>query len=119
MFNIGDISVLSSISEGFPYTVLESMSCARPVVATDVGGVSEALEGFGIVVPPRDFEALGAAAVQLLRDDELRLELGRRAREQVLARYRTSQSVAAYRELYGRLVSPPVSTPSSSSSPAA
>ncbi len=103
VYNIGDISVLSSISEGFPYTVLESMSCARPVVATDVGGVREALEGFGLVVPPRDFEALGEAAVQLLRDTELRLELGRRAREQVLARYRTSHSVSSYQEIYDRL----------------
>ncbi len=103
VYNIGDISVLSSISEGFPYTVLESMSCARPVVATDVGGVREALEGFGLVVPPRDFEALGDAAVQLLRDTEMRLELGRRAREQVLARYRTSHSVNSYQSLYERL----------------
>ncbi len=103
VFNAGDISVLSSISEGFPYTVLESMSCARPVVATDVGGVREALEGFGLVVPPRDFEALGDAAVQLLRDTDMRLELGRRAREQVLARYRTSHAVDSYQTIYDRL----------------
>lgn len=120
VFNIGDISVLSSISEGFPYTVLESMSCARPVVATDVGGVREALEGFGLVVPPLDFEALGEAAVTLLQDDEMRLELGRRAREQVLAHYRVTQSVDAYHKVYARLLEPAeVSTPSSSSSPAA
>lgn len=139
VFNIGDISVLSSISEGFPYTVLESMSCARPVVATDVGGVREALEGFGLVVPPLDFEALGQAAVQLLRDDDMRLELGRRAREQVLAHYRVTQSVNAYHRVYARLsaagigaagvgavgietvevMALRVSRPSSSSSPAA
>lgn len=99
----GDISVLSSISEGFPFTVLESMACARPVVATDVGGVKEALEGFGIVVPPRDPEAFGEAVVQLLTDDDLRLDLGRRGREQVLSRYRTSMSVDAYRQLYAQL----------------
>jgi len=119
VFNIGDISVLSSISEGFPYTVLESMACARPVVATDVGGVREALEGFGLVVPPLDHVALGEAAVQLLRDDEMRLELGRRAREQVLAHYRVTQSVEAYHSVYARLMSAKLSTLSSSSSPAA
>ena len=95
------------------------MSCARPVVATDVGGVREALEGFGLVVPPLDFEALGEAAVELLRDDEMRLELGRRAREQVLAHYRVTQSVDAYHKVYARLVSSAVSRPSSRSSPAA
>jgi polysaccharide biosynthesis protein PelF len=103
VYNIGDISVLSSISEGFPYTVLESMSCARPVAATDVGGVSEALTGYGLVVPPRDGVALGEAAVELLRDTERRLDLGRRAREQVLARYRTTHSIDSYRTLYDRL----------------
>ena len=104
VYNAGDISVLSSISEGFPYTVLESMSCARPVAATDVGGVSEALAGYGLVVPPRDGAALGEAAVELLRDSERRLELGRLAREQVLARYRTTHSVDSYRTLYDQLV---------------
>ena len=44
LFCEGDISILTSISEGFPYTVLESMSCGIPVVATDVGGVTEALD---------------------------------------------------------------------------
>ena len=104
IYTEGDISVLSSISEGFPYTVLESMACARPVVATDVGGVREALEGFGIVVPPRDPEALGEGVVKLLQDDALRLELGRKAREQVLLRFRLSQAVESYWTLYQRLV---------------
>lgn len=100
----GDISILSSLSEGFPYTVLESMACGRPVAATDVGGVREALEGSGIVVAPRDPEALGEAVARLLRDDDLRLALGRRGREEVLARFRSARSLAAYRALYGELV---------------
>ena len=100
----GDVCVLSSISEAFPYTVLEAMSCARPVVATDVGGVSEALDGFGVVVAPRDHEALGRAVVTLLRDDLLRTQMGRQAREAVLARYRIADSVDAYRDLYRSLL---------------
>jgi glycosyltransferase involved in cell wall biosynthesis len=103
LYTEGDICVLSSISEAFPYTVLESMACARPVVGTDVGGVKEALEGFGRVVPPRDPEAFGRAVVELLADDEFRRELGRRCREQVLAKYRTSNSVNAYRDAYAEL----------------
>lgn len=103
LYTEGDICVLSSISEAFPYTVLEAMACARPVVGTDVGGVKEALEGFGRVVPPRDPEAFGRAVVELLADDEFRRELGRRSREEVLARYRTSNSVNAYRDAYEEL----------------
>ncbi len=76
------------------------MACGRPVVATDVGGVREALEGAGLIVPPRDEEALGEAVVRLLRDDDLRLSLGRRGRGQVLAHFRTSRAIDAYRRVY-------------------
>jgi polysaccharide biosynthesis protein PelF len=105
LYTEGDICVLSSISEAFPYTVLEAMSCARPVVGTDVGGVKESLAGFGMVVPPRDPEAFGRAVVTLLADDEFRRELGRRAREEVLAKFRVSRSVNAYAEVYRELAS--------------
>lgn len=98
----GDVCVLSSISEAFPYTVLEAMACARPVVGTDVGGVREALDGFGLIVAPRDHEALGQAVVTLLRDDLLRAQMGRQAREAVLARYRIAGSLAGYRSLYAQ-----------------
>src|SRR3954452_6152537 len=107
LYNEGDISALSSISEGFPYTVLESMACARPVVATDVGGVREALEDFGILVAPRDHVAFGEACVTLLRNPELRARMGRQAREAVLARFRIAHSVGGYRELYERLLALP------------
>ncbi|MEO6496440.1 MAG: glycosyltransferase, partial [Solirubrobacteraceae bacterium] len=107
LYNEGDISALSSISEGFPYTVLESMACARPVVATDVGGVREALDGYGILVPPRDHVAFGEAVVTLLANSDLRARMGRQAREAVLARFRISHSVGAYRELYERLLAQP------------
>src|SRR5262249_46362215 len=102
---------LSSISEAFPYTVLEAMSCARPVVATDVGGVREALDGFGLVVAPRDHEALGKAVVTLLRDDLLRAQMGRQAREAVLARFRISDSVDGYRGLYERVLGTSIKAP--------
>jgi glycosyltransferase involved in cell wall biosynthesis len=103
LFNEGDISILSSISEGFPYTVIESMACARPVVATDVGGVREALEGCGVLVKPRDAEGLGMGVVELLGDAELRQNLGRLARERVLLRFRSAASAGAYLESYVRL----------------
>ncbi len=103
IFVEGDISILTSISEGFPYTVLESMSCGRPVVATDVGGVREALEGFGVVCKPGDPADLAAGVIKLLQNDEQRQTLGRKARNEVLAKYRTSRSVDAYWGSYRRL----------------
>ncbi|MEO0812588.1 MAG: GT4 family glycosyltransferase PelF, partial [Myxococcota bacterium] len=103
----GDISVLSSISEGFPFTVLESMAAGVPVVGTDVGGVKEGIgtgaDACGVVVPPRDPEAFGAGVIQLLKDDRLRSELARKGRERILRLFQTSTSVDAYAETYRRL----------------
>ena len=54
-FADADVVVLTSISEAFPFSTLEALFCARPVVATAVGGVPEqVLESVGIVVPPRE-----------------------------------------------------------------
>ncbi|NGP87899.1 GT4 family glycosyltransferase PelF [Fodinibius halophilus] len=100
IFNEGDISILSSISEGFPYTVLESMSCSRPVVATDVGGVREAVEGCGVLCKPRNARDLADGVIKLLEDDDLRIELGQKARSRVLLKYTISKSVTNYRNLY-------------------
>lgn len=100
IFNEGDISILSSISEGFPYTVLESMSCSRPVVATDVGGVSEAVEGCGVLCKPRAPRELADGVIKLLNDDELRIELGRQARSRVLLKYTINKSVDNYYDVY-------------------
>ncbi len=57
----GQLVVLCSISEGFPYTLIEAMTCGRPCVATDVGGVTEAAGDTGLVVPPRHPAELAAS----------------------------------------------------------
>ncbi|MGH3647157.1 MAG: GT4 family glycosyltransferase PelF [Micromonosporaceae bacterium] len=99
-YHAGHLVVLSSISEGFPYTVVESMASGRPPVCTNVGGVSEAVGDTGFVVPPRDHETLAGACVRLLRDDELRHRLGVAARERVLDNFTLAQSLDAYRAVY-------------------
>lgn len=99
----GDISIISSISESCPYALLESMSCARAVVSTDVGDVKRILRGSGMIVPPRNPEALGQAVVRLLKEDDLRLRLGRKARQEILTKYSDSMTVDTYWKLYHRL----------------
>jgi glycosyltransferase involved in cell wall biosynthesis len=105
LYHEGDLSVLSSISEGFPYAVLESMACERPVVATDVGGVSEAVGDGGLVVPPRDAKALGTGVATLLKDSDRRLDMARRARRRVLDTFRLNDAMTQYRTLYDELAS--------------
>jgi glycosyltransferase involved in cell wall biosynthesis len=99
----GHVVVLSSISEGFPYTVIEAMTCGRPCVATDVGGVSEAVGDTGIVVPPRDPGAMAAACVQLLTDHSRRQRLGAAARRRVLEFFTLDKAIDTFDELYRSL----------------
>ena len=97
------VVALTSISEAFPYSVLEAMSCGKAVVATDVGGVREALESNGALVPPHDPEALAAEVRRYLDDAALRAETGRRARATVVEKFRTDHTIARYFELYREL----------------
>ena len=85
------VYVLPSSWEAFPIGVLEALACGVPQVATDVGGTREAVTPeTGILVPPRDPDALADAVLELLRDDE------RRARMAIASR------AAARRALHAR-----------------
>jgi len=97
----GNIVVLCSISEGFPYSLIEAMTCGRACVATDVGGVSEALPAeAGIVVPPKQPAELAAACLKLLRDPELRASMGATARKRALEHFTVDRAVSAFDEIY-------------------
>lgn len=104
-YGVGHLVALTSVSEGFPFTVVESMSMGRPQVCTNVGGVSEAVgEDAGFVVPPRDHAAVADACIRLLEDAELRHACGVFARKRVLERFTLTQWTNAYREVYAGLV---------------
>jgi glycosyltransferase involved in cell wall biosynthesis len=111
-YHAGHIVLLTSISEGFPYTLIEAMASGKATVATDVGGVREATGGAGIIVPPQDPERMAEACLILLRDASLREIVGRAARERILSRFTLEQSLALfgdlYREVTGDISSAPV-----------
>lgn len=76
-----DLFVLGSAHEGLPVAIMEALAAGLPVVATDVGGVAEAVvDGEnGFLVPARDPEALAAAMLQVAGDPDLRSALSRSA----------------------------------------
>jgi glycosyltransferase involved in cell wall biosynthesis len=100
-----DVSVLCSTSEGFPNSVLEAMAAARPVIATPVGGVTEAITdgSTGILVSVNDLEGLVHALRRLQSDTHLRAKLGDAAREFVRIKYHRSTVIEALSSLYERL----------------
>jgi len=101
LFCEGDASVLTSISEGFPYTVIESMSCGIPVVATDVGGVKEGLdETCGFLCKPKDPEAIGTALISLLENSGMRETMSLNARQRVIDYFTLDKFITAYEDAY-------------------
>ncbi|RZJ67356.1 MAG: DUF3492 domain-containing protein [Flavobacterium sp.] len=105
LFCEGDISILTSISEGFPYTVLESMSCGIPVVATDVGGVTEALDNScGFICKPKDYVEIGNAVVTLLQNEEMRRGMGINARKKVIENFTIGKFISEYEQVYDRML---------------
>ncbi|QLH19820.1 GT4 family glycosyltransferase PelF [Streptomyces sp. Rer75] len=99
----GNVVMLSSISEGFPFTLIEAMSCGRATVSTDVGGVREAVGDSGLVVPPRDPERMARAALTLLGDPALRAGMGEAARLRVIEQFTLRRTISAFREIYHEL----------------
>jgi glycosyltransferase involved in cell wall biosynthesis len=98
--------VLSSHWEGFPRTIVEAMRAGLPVIASDVGGVSEAvIDGeTGCVVPPADHIALRRALEQLICDAGLREEMGARGRQRFEQQLTFDRMVEATAQLYRQLV---------------
>ncbi|MFF5719014.1 GT4 family glycosyltransferase PelF [Streptomyces buecherae] len=96
----GNVVMLSSVSEGFPFTLIEAMSCGRATVSTDVGGVREAVGDAGIVVPPRDPVRMAEAALRLLNEPALRARMGEGARLRVIEQFTLRQTISTFREIY-------------------
>lgn len=95
-----DVFVLPSLSEGLPLAVLEAMFAARPIVASDVGGIATVLGPDGVVVPPGDAGALARAIDGLLSSPQAAAALGQRARARAGAAYSVEAMVARYGALY-------------------
>jgi glycosyltransferase involved in cell wall biosynthesis len=100
-----DVSVLCSLSEGFPNSLIEAMAAARPVVATPVGGVTDVVvHGVnGLLVPTDDPGPLADALSSLEADARLRVRLGEAGREAVRAKFRQEVVIERLCELYEAL----------------
>ncbi len=99
-YEAGSIVVLCSVSEGFPYSLIEAMTCGRPCVATDVGGVTEAVGDTALVVPPRSPELLAQACRTLLQNGMLRRRLGAEARARALEYFTVDEAINTFDEIY-------------------
>ena len=102
-----DMTILTSISEGQPLTILESMAAGRPCIATRVGDCEGLIEGetegagaAGICCTPMCPEEIADAILRLCRDPELRRNMGKNGKKRVWSRYLLSDMLRAYHEVY-------------------
>ncbi len=97
-----DMFVLPSLTEGLPQSVMEAMAAGKAVIATSVGGVPELVEPevTGLLVPPRDVQALASAILRLAGDQTLRESLGAHGRAVARRWFGVERMVEAYDALY-------------------
>ena len=102
---IADIGVLASHQEGFSNSILEGMSAGLPMVVTNVGGNSEAVEDStsGFVVPPHSPQQLGIRLLQLVNDVGLRKRFGEVAKYRAEKYFSLKHCVREYERLYDSL----------------
>lgn len=105
-----DMTILTSISEGQPLTILESFAAGKPCIATNVGncfgliyGDEDDLGEAGIVVPVMNIPEISKAILTLAQDPEKMREMGEIGRKRVMEKYRISNMRGAYRRLYTEL----------------
>ncbi len=102
ILNCLDILVLPSLTEGLPLIILEAMAAARPVVATTVGGIPEAvLDGVnGFLVQPGDADALAFAIRKMLENRIMAESMGEAGRRRVLEMFSLEEMVKKTERLY-------------------
>lgn len=106
LLGAADLCLLTSVSEGIPLTLIEGMAAGLPVVATNVGGVSEVVDDgrTGFLVPHGDQSGLADRILRLADNPSLRLEMGRLGRERASLTFSEEQMHAAYQDLYEEML---------------
>jgi glycosyltransferase involved in cell wall biosynthesis len=100
-----DIFVMSSVTEGLGTSLLDAMACGTPIVATTAGGMPEVVENgmTGMLVRPRDHEAMADAIVALLTDEPARRAMGAAGQARVRERFSAERMVQDTLEVYRRV----------------
>jgi len=101
-----DVLLLPSEQESFGLAALEAMACEVPVIASRVGGIPEVVTDgeTGFLSEVGDVDKMADDAARLLSDATLRREMGKRARESAVSRYRTDIVIPQYIEFYERVL---------------
>jgi N-acetyl-alpha-D-glucosaminyl L-malate synthase BshA len=105
--SIADILLLPSDHESFGLVALEAMACEVPVIATRVGGIPEVVADGedGHLFELGNVEGMAESCLEILRDPQIRLQMGRAARAHATRDFCASKIVLHYEDLYHRTIS--------------
>jgi glycosyltransferase involved in cell wall biosynthesis len=105
-YNASDFLILPSYSEGMPNVVFEAMACAKPVVATTVGGIPEVVEDgvSGLLVETGKAEKMAEAMQKLLREDGLAESMGKKALTRITEKFVDAENVERVVQLLRKLI---------------
>ena len=102
-----DVYVLSSVSEGFGRSIIEAMACAKPIVATRVGGIPEAIEhgANGLLVPAKNPAALSQAIISILENKHKSRQMGLLGRQRAQELFTAKDHDQRTEGLYTQIIS--------------
>ena len=104
VLSAADSILIPSLNEGFPRVANEAMASSKPIVATRVGGIPEAIinDVTGLLVESKDIDAMSNAIIRISSDTELQKQLGNTARQHAEVHYSASSYVSRLDEMYSR-----------------
>lgn len=104
LLSLADLFVMASLQEGTPVSILEAMAMKLPVVATDIGGISEQVtDETGILVLPKNHEAIAQAIIKLLHNKNKRSDMGIRARKRAHKIFSVETCIMNYKKVYDNI----------------
>lgn len=106
LYSAADLFVIPSLQDNLPNTVLEAMACGTPTLGFDIGGIPDMVRPgiTGMLVPPADAPALGAAMVRLFQEPENLRQMGENCRRIALEEYPLTLQAERYAKLYESLL---------------
>ena len=112
LLSISDVFVLSSLWEGLSVALLEAMAMGKPIVATNVDGALDVIKHKkeGLLVPPKDSNALTKAIIYLLENKEKAKKMGTAAKKKVVEQFSTNVVVRKLEQLYEKLLTEKLSS---------
>ena len=89
LLNAVDICIFPSLWENFPNVCLEAMAAGKAIIGSQSGGMADMLEDAesGFLIDPQDIQSMAQRIGQLIENPELRIQMGKKAREKVLQAY--------------------------------